>query len=71
MIDALLKSLGLAQTNAGTWSGAGGWLDDGSAQVIESINPATGAVIARVRATTPAQYEQVMASAAASARPCD
>jgi aldehyde dehydrogenase (NAD+) len=68
MIDALLKSLGLAQTNAGTWSGAGGWLDDGSAQVIESINPATGAVIARVRATTPAQYEQVMASAAAAAK---
>ncbi len=68
MIDALLKSLGLAQTNAGTWSGAGGWLDDASARVIESINPTTGEVIARVRATTPAQYEQVMASAAAAAK---
>ena len=39
-----------------------------SARVIESINPTTGAVIARVRATTPAQYEQVMASAAAAAK---
>ncbi|MDH4167362.1 MAG: aldehyde dehydrogenase family protein [Gammaproteobacteria bacterium] len=68
MIDALCKSLGLAQTNAGTWSGAGGWLDDASAQVIESINPTTGGVIARVRATTPAQYEQVMASAVAAAK---
>jgi L-aminoadipate-semialdehyde dehydrogenase len=68
MIDALLKSLGLTQTNAGTWSGAGGWLDDPSAKVIESINPSTGAVIARVRSTTPAQYEQVMASAAAAAK---
>jgi len=68
MIDALLKSLGLTQTNAGTWSGNGGWLDDASAKVIESINPTTGAVIARVRSTTPAQYEQVMASAAAAAQ---
>ena len=68
MIDALLKSLGLTQTNAGTWSGAGGWLDDASAGVIESVNPTTGEVIARVRATTPAQYEQVMASAAATAK---
>jgi aldehyde dehydrogenase (NAD+) len=68
MIDALLKSLGLAQTNAGTWSGDGGWLDDASARVIESVNPTTGEVIARVRATTPAQYEQVMASAVAAAK---
>jgi len=68
MIDALLKSLGLTQTNAGTWSGNGGWLDDASASVIESINPSTGEVIACVRSTTPAQYEQVMASAAAAAR---
>jgi aldehyde dehydrogenase (NAD+) len=68
MIDALLKSLGLTQTNAGTWSGNGGWLDDASAKVIESINPTTGTVIARVRSTTPAQYEQVMASAAAAAK---
>ena len=74
MIGALLKDLGLAkdlgltQTNAGTWSGAGGWLDDASAKVIESVNPATGEVIARVRATTPAQYEQVMASAVVAAK---
>ena len=68
MIGALLKDLGLKQTNAGTWSGAGGWLDDPSARVIESINPTTGEVIARVRSTTPAQYEQVMASAAAAAK---
>mgnify|MGYP003503092175 FL=1 len=68
MIGALLKDLGLTQTNAGTWSGAGGWLDDASAKVIESVNPATGEVIARVRATTPAQYEQVMASAVVAAK---
>ena len=68
MIGALLQSLGLAPTNAGTWSGNGGWLDDASAKIIESINPTTGAVIATVRSTTPAQYEQVMASAVAAAK---
>ncbi|MEY2920948.1 MAG: hypothetical protein RL261_2253 [Pseudomonadota bacterium] len=68
MISELLQSLGLTQTNAGTWSGAGGWLDDPSARVIESVNPTTGEVIARVRSTTPAQYEQVLASAAAAAK---
>jgi len=68
MIDALLQSLGLAPTNTGTWSGNGGWLDDASAKVIESINPTTGAVIATVRSTTPAQYEQVLASAVAAAK---
>ncbi|HEX6571942.1 MAG TPA: aldehyde dehydrogenase family protein [Steroidobacteraceae bacterium] len=67
MIDALLQSLGLEKTNAGTCSGEG-WLNDDDARVIESINPTTGEVIARVRATTPAQYEQVMASAVAAAR---
>ena len=68
MINELLQRLGLAQTNAGTWSGASGWLDDPAAKVIESINPTTGAVIARVRSTTPAQYELVLASAAAAAK---
>ncbi len=68
MSAALLQSLGLAQLNAGTWSGHGGWLDDAQAKIIESVNPTTGEVIARVRATTPAQYEQVMASAVAAAK---
>jgi aldehyde dehydrogenase (NAD+) len=68
MSDALLRSLGLTPDHAGTWSGQGGWLDDSSAPLIESINPTTGAVLGRVRATTPAQYEQVMASAVSAAR---
>jgi aldehyde dehydrogenase (NAD+) len=64
----LLRSLGLEATNAGTWSGDGGWLRDDSAPLIESIDPTSGSVIASVRATTPAQYERVIASAAAAAR---
>jgi len=68
MTGALLQSLGLTPDHAGTWSGQGGWLDDRNAPLIESINPTTGTVLGRVRATTPAQYEQVMASAVAAAR---
>jgi aldehyde dehydrogenase (NAD+) len=68
MSGALLAGLGLAQVNPGTWSGDGGWLGDPAAKVIESVNPATGEVIARVQATTPAQYERLMASAVAAAR---
>ncbi|MDH5227646.1 MAG: aldehyde dehydrogenase family protein [Gammaproteobacteria bacterium] len=68
MTEALLNSLGVTPTHAGTWSGDGGWLDDPAARLIESINPTTGGVLGRVRATTPAQYEQVMASAVAAAK---
>jgi aldehyde dehydrogenase (NAD+) len=68
MTDALLQSLGLTPDHAGTWSGQGGWLDDRNAPLIESINPTTGAVLGRVRATSPAQYEHVMSSAVAAAR---
>jgi aldehyde dehydrogenase (NAD+) len=67
MIEALLQGLGLERTNAGTWCGDG-WLNDADARVIESVNPATGEVIARVRATTPAQYDRLMASAVAAAQ---
>jgi aldehyde dehydrogenase (NAD+) len=68
MIADVLASLGLEQNNAGTWSGDGGWLSDAGAPVIESINPTTGAVIARVQASTPAHYEKVLASAVAASR---
>jgi aldehyde dehydrogenase (NAD+) len=66
-VSSLLECLGLQPVNAGTWCGDG-WLADPSARVIESVNPTTGEVIGRVQATTPAQYEQVMASAVAAAR---
>jgi aldehyde dehydrogenase (NAD+) len=68
MIDNLLQSLGLVKSNSGTWSGNGGWLEDGNARRIESINPSTGEVIASVLATTTAQYEQVLASAKLAAK---
>jgi aldehyde dehydrogenase (NAD+) len=67
MSASVLQELGLKPTNAGTWCGDG-WLDDASARLVESVNPTTGEVIARVRATTPAQYERVLASAVAAAK---
>jgi aldehyde dehydrogenase (NAD+) len=66
-MNQLLGKLGLAAVNAGTY-GANGWLDDEKAPLIDSVNPATGEVIARIRTTTAAQYEQVLASARSVAR---
>jgi aldehyde dehydrogenase (NAD+) len=66
-MNPLLKDLGLEAVNAGTWASEGGWLEDASAPLIHSINPASGTAIGAVRATTVAQYEQVIASARAVA----
>ena len=60
-IKNLLSSLGLEQDNAGTWTSTGGWHKNGS--VIESINPATGEVIAKVHCATEADYDQVIKDA--------
>jgi aldehyde dehydrogenase (NAD+) len=62
-MNDVLANLGLQPVNPGTWSSSGGWLTDPAAKRIDSINPATGKVIASVLATTSAQYEQVMAAA--------
>jgi len=67
-MNEILKNLGLAAINPGTWSGDGGWLTDENAPLIDSFNPATGRLIASVQATTAAQYEQVLESARAVAR---
>ncbi len=64
-MQSVLKQLGLAAINDGTWYGATSSADD-SAGLIESINPATGDVIASVRATSDAEYEKVIAMAEAS-----
>jgi aldehyde dehydrogenase (NAD+) len=58
----ILNKLGLGETNPGTWLGSKS-VEDSSAKLIESINPATGEVIASVRSTTPAEYEQVVTQA--------
>jgi aldehyde dehydrogenase (NAD+) len=62
-MNPVLARLGLNAVNAGTWTSAGGWLADDTAPRVDSINPSSGQVIAAVRATTAAQYEQLMAAA--------
>jgi len=62
-MNPVLERLGLGAVNAGTWTSAGGWLADDAAPLVESINPADGRALASIRATTAAQYEQLMAAA--------
>jgi aldehyde dehydrogenase (NAD+) len=59
----ILASLGISETNGGAWSQDGGWSKDTTGPLIESINPATGELIARVRSATAADYERVIVSA--------
>src|SRR5262245_9148892 len=59
----VFATLGLAEVNAGVWSANGGWSQDASAPLIDSVNPATGALLARVRGATAADYERVLVSA--------
>ena len=61
----ILKGLGLAAVNPGAWSGEG-WHAASDAPLVQSRDPATGEVIASVRAATEADYERVAASAAAA-----
>jgi aldehyde dehydrogenase (NAD+) len=64
--SGILAGLGLGEVNDGAWSGA--WHSSASAKVAESVNPATGEVIARVRTAGAQDYERVLASAAEAFR---
>ena len=65
-ITETLRALGLGETNAGAWHGS--WSTGHSGALIESINPANGQTLARVRAATAEDYERVLASAVEAAR---
>jgi len=58
----ILSSLELGEMNSGAWSADGGWSQDTTGPVIDSINPATGAVLGRVRSATVADYERILVS---------
>lgn len=58
----LFSALDLDDSNAGVWSGDGGWSTESTGPVIESVNPTTGEVLARVRTATAADYERVLVS---------
>ncbi|MEO8803331.1 MAG: aldehyde dehydrogenase family protein [Rudaea sp.] len=63
MSAAILKSLGLAGIESGTYLGNGEWSKTTDAGTIEVINPSTHEVIGRVHASSDADYEKIVARA--------
>jgi len=61
----ILTSLGLESINHGTWLGAES-SGDSKRGIINSVNPATGDVIASVTSTSAGEYEKVIAAARVS-----
>ena len=66
-MNEILKRLQLAASNPGAHDGTRGWSDAKNA-TLESRNPATGELLARVQPANAADYEAVMSSATAIAR---
>jgi len=60
-MTSILEQLGLEAENPGAWCGSRALPCDGGA-IIESVNPATGEVIASVRGATPRDYQTIMQS---------
>lgn len=56
---AFLKDLGLDRINNGVYNGS--WT--GSGEVVQSIDPASGEVIAEVRTGTPQEYDECVRNA--------
>jgi aldehyde dehydrogenase (NAD+) len=59
----IFSVLRLDGIQSGTCAGPGRWLEDARAPLLESVNPATGAVIGRVRTGTETGYEQLLVAA--------
>jgi aldehyde dehydrogenase (NAD+) len=60
MSASILKALGLAETNSGTYLGQGEWSSTRDAGVLEPVNPSNNEVIARVLASSEADYETLV-----------
>jgi aldehyde dehydrogenase (NAD+) len=63
MMRDIFAALEIAESNQGAWSAVGGWSQAAGGKAIESVNPATGEVQARVSACTAEDYEAVITSA--------
>ena len=66
MSAAILKALGLADTESGTYLGNGEWSKTTDAGTIEVINPSTHEVIGRVHASSEADYALIVKRAQAA-----
>jgi len=60
MSAAILKALGLAGTESGTYLGNGEWSKTSDAGTIEVINPSTHEVIGSVHASSASDYETIV-----------
>ncbi|MBO9662649.1 aldehyde dehydrogenase family protein [Dokdonella sp.] len=60
MSSAILKALGLEQTNSGTYLGHGEWSKTTDAGLLQSINPSSNEVIAEVHASGTGDYETIV-----------
>jgi len=58
-----LKKLGIEDTNPGAYFGHGEWSSTTDSGQIESVNPATGEVIARINSASDDDYERVIEKA--------
>ncbi len=66
MAAHILQALGLADSNSGTYLGNGEWSSTADAGVLEPINPSNNEDIARVQASSEADYEMIMQRAQAA-----
>jgi aldehyde dehydrogenase (NAD+) len=63
MTHPILSALGLADTNSGTFLGNDEWSKTTDAGVLEPLNPATNEPLAKVYATSDADYETIVRNA--------
>src|SRR5688572_11204879 len=60
MSQQVLKALGLGAVNSGTYLGQGEWSTTSDAGILESVNPSDGEAIAKVHASSQADYEIII-----------
>jgi len=66
MPHPVLRALDLGAPLSGTWLGQGEWSTTRDAGALEPVNPATGATLGKVWASSPADYERLVERAQAA-----
>src|SRR3546814_10455961 len=66
MTHPVLTALGLSGNESGTYLGNGEWSKTRDAGVLELVNPADGEVIAKVQASSQADYDTIVERAQAA-----
>ncbi len=66
MPHPVLTALGLSDSESGTYLGNGEWSKTGDAGVLEPVNPTTGEVLAKVQASSQADYDTIVERAQAA-----